>query len=388
MREELCWQAYNKLFLFQVRLAFTLSSVQDLNSAEQKMSIVGFLAVRWQDEFLTWTKASYGGISTINVFQNEIWRPRIFLGSPLDEFNDVGFPFLTMTVTDIGLVTWIPPGIFTFGCTVDVEYYPFDTQTCYLEFAVNGYSINEVTLVAMLSHVNLDQYSENVEWELLSADSMVYTFSLQGVQSQVFRNTLTLKRRPTFVIIHSVVPILLLSILNILVFVLPVESGEKISLSITLFLAFAIFLTMLSESLPKNSVTLPIFSIYLISINILSTLYVIMTVAVLNIYHQPSDVRVPSFLQLLTTYSFCRQQPRGSKVNHLDDDRVKEALATSEKATDGHIADNKMEAKRSDTKQVTWIDVARVLDKMFAWIVFVVLAIITITFGSLWFSQS
>ena len=344
------------------------------------MTVVGILTVRWQDEFLTWGNTQFGGLPTITVFQNEIWRPRIFLGSPLDEFNDVGFSFLTVKVTDSGLVTWVPPGIFTFGCTVDVRYYPFDTQTCYLDFALNGYTIDEVTLIAILPEVNLKQYAENVEWELLSAKSVVYTFNLQGVQSQVFRNTLMLKRRPAFVVLHSVTPLILLSVLNILVFVLPAESGEKISLSITLFLAFAIFLTMLSETLPKNSLTLPIFSMYLISINILSTAYVIMTVAVLNIYHRPTDTRVPNFMRTLLTHSFCRKHPGNSKVNHQGDENTLEVLSKTDKALDREGMENGVNTKPSN-ENFTWMDVSRALDRVFVWIVLILLVILSVTFG-------
>ena len=31
-----------------------------------------------------------------------------------------------------GTVTWDPPGVYTVGCDVDITYYPFDTQDCYI----------------------------------------------------------------------------------------------------------------------------------------------------------------------------------------------------------------------------------------------------------------
>ena len=33
-----------------------------------------------------------------------------------------------------GKVVWTPPAIFKSSCEIDVEFFPFDTQTCHLKF--------------------------------------------------------------------------------------------------------------------------------------------------------------------------------------------------------------------------------------------------------------
>lgn len=344
----------------QVRIALGLYAIQGLDSSAQKLSVAGVPIVTWRDEFLTWDKRQFGGLRSINVFQNEIWRPNIFLGQAVGDMSEIGISSLIIKVEHTGLVFWAPPGHFTFSCTVDIRFYPFDTQHCFLDFVIGGL----VTLINVLPHVNLESFTENVEWELLKAKSSTQKMKMHGLDGQVFRNTLKLKRRILFVTIHSVAPLILLSSLNILVFALPVESGEKVSLSITLFLAFAIFLTMLSESLPKNSLTLPIFSVYLVFINVLSTLYVVLTVAVLKIYHFPTDKPVPALLQSCLARNLYHRQVCHRKVDFLGDDSGTESVSNMNEPAREYETNEKLKTPGSSC-QVTWQDISKGLDKVF-----------------------
>ena len=49
------------------------------------------------------------------------------------------------TVHNNGLVEWKPPAIYKSSCEIDVEYFPFDEQTCVMKFGSWTYDGFKVT---------------------------------------------------------------------------------------------------------------------------------------------------------------------------------------------------------------------------------------------------
>lgn len=69
-----------------------------------------------------------------------------------------------------------------------------------------------------------------------------------------------MRRKYLFYITNIIAPCVMLSVLVTLVFYLPPEAGEKISLGITILLSFTVFLLLIAESIPKRSDSVPIIS--------------------------------------------------------------------------------------------------------------------------------
>lgn len=67
-----------------------------------------------------------------------------------------------------------------------------------------------------------------------------------------------LHRKRTFYVLNTIIPVVMLSLLNVLVFLLPASSGEKMALAVTVLLSFTVYLSIISEVMPKTSESISI----------------------------------------------------------------------------------------------------------------------------------
>ena len=74
----------------------------------------------------------------------------------------------------------------------------------------------------------------------------------------IFRFSLELKRKSMFYVLNIILPCVMLSVLQLMVFRVPSAAGEKVSLSITLLLSFTVFLLMVSDNMPQTSTSVPL----------------------------------------------------------------------------------------------------------------------------------
>ena len=60
--------------------------------------------------------------------------------------------------------------------------------------------------------------------------------------------------------------IVFLAIVNPFVFMIPVDSGERVSYAITMLLSFIMFLSKVTADTPQSSLTVSLFSVYMLTI--------------------------------------------------------------------------------------------------------------------------
>ena len=70
--------------------------------------------------------------------------------------------------------------------------------------------------------------------------------------------SIKLQRKPLYYLYNLAVPAIFITFCGLLVFLLPPESGEKISLSVTVLLASTVFLLLVAETMPVQSDTVPL----------------------------------------------------------------------------------------------------------------------------------
>ena len=87
-----------------------------------------------------------------------------------------------------------------------------------------------------------------------------------------------------------------MSVLAIFCFLLPVESGEKVSLGITVLLSQAVELLVVSDILPPTSGNFPIIASFIIFTIVLIFISVTNSVLVSRVYHTNASNNCPTFL--------------------------------------------------------------------------------------------
>lgn len=97
-------------------------------------------------------------------------------------------------------------------------------------------------------------------------------------------------------------PCISISCLTVLVFYLPSDSGEKITLSISILLALTVFFLLLSDMNPPTSLVIPLIGKYLLFIMLVVTASIFLTVYSLhiNFKHPSTDIMSPWVRRIFT----------------------------------------------------------------------------------------
>ncbi|XP_053383558.1 neuronal acetylcholine receptor subunit alpha-3-like [Mercenaria mercenaria] len=153
-----------------VDVSFGMMHITELNIVTQQLHVVGFLLVTWIDNRLTWTPSDYGQMETTYILLSDIWSPPLVLNNAADKIqmmnDDSDLSSVNAYLYYGGFVIWLAPANFMAQCTINIQYYPFDSQTCY--FVVSSWLFIEshLNLGGSASSINLDLYEENGEWDL------------------------------------------------------------------------------------------------------------------------------------------------------------------------------------------------------------------------------
>ena len=226
--------------------------------------------------------------------------------------------------------------------------------------------------------VGKDYYSENGIWELGDASVSAYVEN----DLSFMRIDFELKRKPLFLVINVLLPIVFMSIINILVFILPPESGERVSYAITVLLAIAVFLTLVGDNIPKTSKPMSVLCYFLMIELILSTSMCVAAILNLRLYHKKSTDLVPNWCKYVARLLNCnirinRVKSTGRpETNHTLRKREIQPFNTKFKADKRIITpvevfhpEEEDNSKRSiitvdTTVEVTWKEVSKAVDKL------------------------
>lgn len=255
------------------------------------------------------------------------------------------------TVSYDGKVKWEPPAIYKSSCAIDVEFFPFDEQNCSMKFSSWTYvydqgwyiiSLYIETLMKLkwsvnihfyvirrslhftplflfavvdLMHMNqtdtdgdvkipyaidMSEYFASFIWDVMKVPAIRHEVKYPCCPELYPDLTfyIIIRRKTLFYTVNLIIPCISISLLTILVFYLPPDSGERITLCISVLLALTVFFLLLSELIPPTSLVVPLIGKYLLFTMVLVTLSIIATVISLNLHSRSATTDVmPQWLR-------------------------------------------------------------------------------------------
>ncbi|XP_006562616.1 nicotinic acetylcholine receptor alpha4 subunit isoform X2 [Apis mellifera] len=293
---------YNKLVrpvvntsdVLRVCIKLKLSQLIDVNLKNQIMTTNLWVEQSWYDYKLRWEPKEYGGVKMLHVPSDHIWRPDIVLYNNADGNYEVTL-MTKATVYYSGLVVWQPPAVYKSSCSIDVEFFPYDVQTCVLKLGSWTYDGFKVDLRHMDEKsgsnvvdvgVDLSEFYMSVEWDILEVPAVrnekFYTCCDEPYLDITFN--ITMRRKTLFYTVNIIIPCMGISFLTVLTFYLPSDSGEKVTLSISILISLHVFFLLVVEIIPPTSLVVPLLGKYLIFAMILVSISICVTVVVLNVH--------------------------------------------------------------------------------------------------------
>merc|ERR1719245_1545885 len=284
----------------QLKFGLSLQQIMDVDEKDQIMMTNVWLNLEWTDDNLRWNASEYENVKDIRVPPSNLWKPDILMYNSASESFDSTYQ-TNVVVTSAGLCTYIPPGIFKSSCPIDITWFPFDDQDCEMKFGSWTYNGFKVNFMLQQDTGDTSGFIPNGEWALLGvpakANEVIYDCCPEPYLDITF--IIKIRRRTLYYFYNLIVPCLLISSMAVLDFTLPPDSGEKLSLGVTILLSMTIFLNTVQMIIPITSDS-PLIATYFNAIMLMVACSVVTTILVLNYHHRLQDTHdMPDWVQVL-----------------------------------------------------------------------------------------
>ena len=264
-----------------VNVSYDYSVVYVISFDQGTISLIGQLSLAWPDEYRMWS-FNQMPIYQIHVPLSQIWYPQFLFVSTIKkqslkllepEDKAVLWPYLVVVVRK---------NVVEGHCDGDYSNFPFDTQHCSIDFAIDRYFFFDLDVVlSRLYYTYKLQTFINDEWTLLTVShapmntsftelvmnpngtaTSTIAYVVKNVQTG-FQVNLTLSRHPESYITNVLTPIFVLTIVGQTAFAIPEHADSKVLVPLTVLIGFMFVQSIVATELPASSKP-PIVSIYVL----------------------------------------------------------------------------------------------------------------------------
>jgi len=114
----------------EVQIEMFPKYIREFDEVSESFVYIAGLLMLWKDYRLAWDPTNYAGIDTVTVPVTQVWTPEIILASPATKEMYILQPWNQVRVENDGQVSIVQAILVQSSCSLNVKFYPFDTQSC------------------------------------------------------------------------------------------------------------------------------------------------------------------------------------------------------------------------------------------------------------------
>lgn len=180
---------------------------------------------------------------------------------------------------------------------------------------------------------DMSSYIKNGEWEVIDVpvteNKLYYVCCPDPYADITF--TIHMKRKVLYYIFNLIIPTTIIMFFILVGFCLPPDTGERITLNITVLLTMTVFLNIASNTLPSTSDSIPLLGDYYLILMIMVCFAILSTCVVLR-YYYATPTRMPERLRVIINewiasllFFIITKKPKGTGINQWCGKRTEEA---------------------------------------------------------------
>ena len=265
-----------------VDIMFSLYSIQNVNTVEQKLSLLFIPFMNWTDHRLVWDpfdkNHKYYGVKYITAHPNDIWTPDLTLFNSADRltslYDEDGNNRAVITFD--GRVNWTPQVKWDVHCPMKMKYFPFDRQVCLMRMGSWVYLTNTVTFRPVVKFSSSQVHSltkykmvmfdfkENHDWLVKDTFHLSRLVDYPNGVYQEISLRVIIDRNFCLYLTDIILTCTIFSILSFFAFWIPNNSGERLNLLVALIIALSVYQVISSSVIPSGTDTLPALTVIIL----------------------------------------------------------------------------------------------------------------------------
>lgn len=247
-------------------------------------------------------------------------------------------------------------------------------------------SLNEFDLFISI-YYSSGKFIESGDWTLSDVDieNVVKTYDCCKYPFSDVTYTFNFQRKSLYHVLYQILPCVVITLLIILNFITPPDSGERISFCITILLAMSVYLLILADSLPETSDDVALLGLYYMSTIFLIGFSLVGTVIVLRCHF--AENKPPASLVKYAKFILRRREGnktcntvfvRSASPSEKDETEEPEVKKIGNAFSDPAlqvIANSIKEQKEQNEWKDSWKEIAEATDRLLL-VIFIIITII------------